>query len=221
MKSDDVGKSCSFFSPGMASQVLSPWGAGAAPARGSVIGYHGAPGIRTHFHQGIQVCCGERRLPGSKLVITRTQAALCSIAWEMGKGSSNIGWGRGCTVPPLWVPRVPAQCLWAGLNGMCGSNWGGKVGQCCCPLGGEEAAPRPRQHQGKGLYQILGAERGSSGWLALRCDLCVGGAQNQLRRAPCREGAQAACQGLTPPPLALQALSTRTARRPKVPATAS
>lgn len=87
-------------------------------------------------------------------------------------------------VPPLRMPRAPAcpaQRLQAGLEG-----WGGKVGRCRQPLGGERAAPLPRQQGGKPLRRFSGVERGSDGWLAhppRRCDPRGGGVQAAARRA--------------------------------------
>lgn len=111
-------------------------GAAAAPAQGSVIGDWGTLGVRAHFPQGILVCCGERRLPRSAVVSLGMMNTLLHRLGD-GKGSSGAGWGTGHVVPPLWMLGTPA-CPAQSFPGMCGSDWGGKVGSKCHPLGSEE-----------------------------------------------------------------------------------
>lgn len=55
---------------------------------------------------------------------------------EDEKGSSGVEWATGHVMPPLWMPGAPA-CPAQSFPEMCGSDWGGKVGSKCRPLGGE------------------------------------------------------------------------------------
>lgn len=68
--------------------------------------------------------------------VTWTGSTPCSIGWEMGRGAMVWGGKTGHVVPPLWMPGDPAYPAQS-FPGMCGSDWDGKLGSKCHPLGGE------------------------------------------------------------------------------------
>lgn len=116
------------------------WSAKCSPLWG--LGLPWPPGVRNRVSRGCRYWNPLSPEPPGLLwssqhpdwLSPRHQQCSVTSAGRWKEGAAMQG-ERACSSSSADVQSScpPSQCLQAGMKGMCGSNWGGKVGRCCSP----------------------------------------------------------------------------------------